>query len=200
MRKHPIAQMVVTTEICAVLMLIILVWISAGTKAEQVAKAHPISAVAIEPKAIPTTTAVREVISYYDSVPLDKHLQNYIIKQAHAKGIQPQIVMAMIERESDYDITNMGDGGESYGLMQIQPKWHSERMDKLGCTDLLDPYQNVTVGIDYLCELLSRYDGDMAKALVAYNQGHYKGTVTAYAKGVLEKADELGGANVYVLL
>ena len=189
------------------------IWIDAGTEAEQ-AKPHPTSAVAVEQKAIPTaasvpttttttattTTAVREVISYYDSIPLDKELQNYIIKQAHANGIQPQIIMAMIERESDYDITEMGDGGDSYGLMQIQPKWHNERMEKLGCTDLLDPYQNVTVGIDYLCELLSRYDGDVAKALVGYNQGFYKGTVTAYANGVLARAEALGGANVYVVL
>lgn len=199
MRKHPIGQMVAAAAICAAVFIPMFLWIGAGTEAEQ-AKPHPTSTVAIEPKATPATTVKQEVISYYDSIPLDKELQNYIIKQAHANGIQPQIIMAMIERESDYDITEMGDGGESYGLMQIQPKWHGKRMEKLGCTDLLDPYQNVTVGIDYLCELLSRYDGDVAKALVGYNQGHYKGTVTAYAKGVLARAEELGGANVYAVL
>lgn len=197
MRKHPIWQMVIAMAMCAAVLIPIFIWVDAGTKAEQAAKPYSTSTVAIEPKIIPATTAVREIISYYDSVPMDKHLQNYIIKQAHANGIQPQIVMAMIERESDYNITCMGDSGESYGLMQIQPKWHSERMEKLGCTDLLDPYQNVAVGIDYLAELLDRYDGDIVKALVGYNQGHYKGTVTAYAKGVLAEADELGGANIY---
>ena len=202
MRKHPIGQMVAAVLMIAAVFIPMFGWM--GAEAEQTAKPHPTSAVTVEQKGIPmvttTITAVREVISYYDSIPLDKELQNHIIKQAHANGIQPQIIMAMIERESDYNITCMGDGGESYGLMQIQPKWHSKRMEKLGCTDLLDPYQNVTVGIDYLCELLSRYDGDMAKALVGYNQGHYKGTVTAYAKGVLARAEALGGANVYVLL
>lgn len=195
--------MIAAILIIAALFIPMFIWMDAGTKAEQAARPHPTSTVAIHQKAIPAAvsapTAVHEVISYYDSIPLDKHLQDYIIKQAHANGIKPQIVMAMIERESDYDITEMGDSGESYGLMQIQPKWHNERMKKLGCTDLLDPYQNVAVGIDYLCELLSRYDGDMAKALVGYNQGHYKGTVTAYAKGVLARAEALGGANVYVL-
>jgi soluble lytic murein transglycosylase-like protein len=201
--------MIAAILIIAALFIPMFIWMDAGAKAEQAAKPHPTSTVAIEQKAIPaavsvqTTTsppaAVREVVSYYDSIPLDKELQNYIIQQAHANGIQPQIIMAMIERESDYNITCMGDGGDSYGLMQIQPKWHNERMKKLGCTDLLDPYQNVTVGIDYLCELLSRYDGDMAKTLVSYNQGHYKGTVTAYAKGVLARAEALGGANIYEL-
>lgn len=207
--RRAVWQMIAAILIIAALFIPMFIWMDAGTKAEQAAKPHPTSAVAIEQKVIhaavsaqtPTSppAAVREVVSYYDSIPLDKELQNYIIKQAHANGIQPQIVMAMIERESDYDTACMGDGGESYGLMQIQPKWHNERMKKLGCTDLLDPYQNVTVGIDYLCELLSRYDGDMAKALVGYNQGHYKGTVTAYAKGVLTSAEALGGANIYEL-
>ena len=200
MRKHPIGQMVLAVIICAAVMIPTFAWVNAGTEAEQAAKMQqPIpKEIEILPMATTTTTVEREVISYYDSIPLDKELQNYIIKQAHANGIQPQIVMAMIDRESDFDIHCIGDGGDSYGAMQIQPKWHTERMNKLGCTDLLDPYQNVTVGIDYLAELLDRYDGDMAKALVGYNQGHYKGTITAYAKGVLAKAEELGGANVYV--
>ena len=197
MRNHPIAQMVVALIICAAVMIPTFAWVDAGTEAEQAEKIEQTTTKAVE--ILPTTTAteVREIISYYSSIPLDKYLQDYIIKQAHANGIQPQIVMAMIDRESDFNITCMGDGGDSYGLMQIQPKWHSKRMEKLGCTDLLDPYQNVMVGIDYLCELLSKYDGDMAKALVGYNQGHYKGTITAYAKGVLAKAEELGGANIY---
>ena len=201
--KKAIWQMVAAILIIAAVFIPLFIWMDAGVEAEQAEKCAETTVYVVEKCAetiapattTTTTTAKREVISYYDSIPLDKHLQDYIIKQAHAKGIQPQIIMAMIERESDYDITNMGDGGESYGLMQIQLKWHSKRMEKLGCTDLLDPYQNVTVGIDYLCELLSRYDGDVAKALTAYNRGHYSGTVTAYAKGVLENAERIGDVN-----
>lgn len=202
-KKRAIGQMIVAAVICAAVFVPMLVRIDAGTRKEQAANAKRAKraemVVEYQIAAVQADAAEPVVLSYYDSVPLDKELQDYIIKQAHAKGIPPQIVMAIIERESDYDITNMGDGGNSYGLMQIQKRWHQERMDKLGCSDLFDPYQNVAVGIDYLAELLDRYDGDMAKALVGYNQGHYKGTVTAYAKGVMEKADELGGANVYVL-
>lgn len=39
------------------------------------------------------------------------------------------------------------------GYMQIAQKWHKERMQRLNCTDLTNPYQNVTVGIDYLKEI-----------------------------------------------
>lgn len=197
--KRAVWQMVAAILIGLAIFIPLFLWIDAGVEAEQAEKcAKPTEYVVEKCAETTTTTAKREVISYYSTIPLDKELQNYIITKAHAHGIQPQIVMAMIERESDYNIACMGDGGDSYGLMQIQPKWHDKRMEKLGSTDLLDPYQNVTVGIDYLAELLDRYDGDMAKALVSYNQGHYKGTVTAYAKGVLAMAEELGGANVYV--
>lgn len=126
----------------------------------------------------------------YD-VPLSEDLQLHIIEQAEANGIDPAIIIAMIYKESSYRADNVGDGGNSIGLMQIQPRWHSGRMERLGCEDLYDPFQNVTVGIDYLAEMLDRYDGDIEKALVAYNQGSFKGTVTKYATAVLAKADEI---------
>ena len=128
----------------------------------------------------------------YD-VPLDKNLQLHIIRVAESYGIDPAIIIAMCYRESSYNPATIGDQGAAFGLMQIQPKWHSDRMARLGCTDLLDPYQNVIVGTDYLAEQLIRYDGDMAKALVAYNAGHYKGTITRYATEVMAKAEELRG-------
>jgi hypothetical protein len=49
----------------------------------------------------------------------------------------------------------------------------------------------VTVAVDYLNEMLGWYDGDMAKALTAYNRGHYDGVVTEYATSVLNIAEEL---------
>ena len=129
-------------------------------------------------------------VALYD-VPLDADLQLHIIEQAEAHGIDPAIVFAMAWQESRYNPDAIGDGGNSLGLMQIQPRWHSGRMERLDCPDLFDPFQNVTVGVDYLAENLRRYDGDIAKALTAYNRGHYAGEVTGYARSVLAKAAEL---------
>lgn len=154
---------------------------------------------AIEVKLLSDVAEVEELVraaemaKLYD-VPLDAELQFRIIGMCEERDIDPAIVMAMIWKESRFHADSVGDGGNSLGLMQIQPRWHSKRMEKLGCTDLLDPHQNVVVGIDYLAESIRRYDGDVAKALVAYNQGHYNGTVTAYAKSVLAKAEELRNA------
>lgn len=127
------------------------------------------------------------------NVPLATELQQHIIRVAESYGIDPAILLAMCYRESSYDPVSIGDYGAAFGLMQIQPRWHSERMARLGCLDLLDPFQNVLVGADYLAEQRTRYGGDISKALVAYNAGHYNGTITRYAKEVLAKAEELRG-------
>ena len=139
----------------------------------------------------PQQTAAPAPILY--DVPLGEQLQLYIIAECEKRGIDPAVVVAIIQRESRYTANAIGDNGNSIGLCQIQPRWHSDRMERLGVTDLLDPVSNVRVAIDYLDELLDRYDVDYAKALVAYNQGSFKGTVTEYANAVLDIAEELKG-------
>ena len=139
-----------------------------------------------------------EVATFYD-VPLSEELQAHIILECKFYGVEPEIVLAMIERESRFQADVMGDNGNAYGLMQIHPRWHSDRMERLGVTDLMNPYQNTTTGIDFLAEQIDRYDGDVAKALVAYNQGHFKGTVTKYAQRVMERAEELRSETYAIL-
>lgn len=53
--------------------------------------------------------------------------------------------------------------------MQVQPRWHRERMERLGVTDLTDPYSNFLVGLDFLYELVGKYE--LEYALTAYNSG-----------------------------
>lgn len=132
-------------------------------------------------------------VALYD-VPLEAELQFHIIEQAEAHGIDPAIIMAMAYCESSFNANAIGDDGDSFGLLQVQPRWHYARMQKLGCPDLLDPFQNVTVAVDYLAEKLDCHGGDVAKALTAYNKGHYPGYVTDYALAVLDMAAELRGA------
>ena len=104
------------------------------------------------------------------NVPLDAELQLHVIHICENYAIDPAIVFAMIEQESQYNADIIGDSGRSFGLMQVQPRWHAERMERLGVTNLLDPYQNVLVGIDYLAEMLERGKG-LYWALMAYNGG-----------------------------
>lgn len=120
---------------------------------------------------------------YYD-VPLSNELQDHIMDVCAAHEIDPAIVVAMADRETDFDAGAIGDSGEAFGLLQVWPKWHKDRMDRLGVTDLLDPFQNVTVSVDYLAELLHKYDGNMAKALTAYNAGPTGAYKHYFSKGI----------------
>lgn len=126
----------------------------------------------VVPDGTPVTvlTQHEDVYATFD-VPLDYDLQVFIIQTCEELNIDAGVVMAMIFFESSYDASAIGDGGNSVGLMQIQERWHKERMERLDVTNLLNPYQNVTVGIDFLAELLDEYDGNVEMALMAYNAG-----------------------------
>lgn len=133
---------------------------------------------------------------YYD-IPLSEDLQDHIFNLCDEKGIKYPIAMAIIRTESRFDATCVGDSGNSLGLMQIQPRWHYERMERLGCDDLLDPYQNVAVGLDLFSDLLEEY-GVVEYALMAYNGGGSyadsmidSGLISDYAYSVMSYADEL---------
>lgn len=107
----------------------------------------------------------------YTNIPLSARFQKYIDGKCKSYGISTNVVMGCIRTESNFQTQIMGDNGKAYGLMQVQKQWHKARMKKVGATNLLDPYDNVAVGIDYLAELYGIY-GNYHKALMAYNGGH----------------------------
>lgn len=136
----------------------------------------------------------------YD-VPLEEDLQIYIKKLCDDYGVDMPLILAVIGQESNFKADLIGDGGDSIGLMQIQPKWHAEKMDELGVTDLKNPYQNATVGIDLLAELMGRGKGT-EWAVTAYNAGEAKadfnremGIIGEYTEGVLMLREEIANAN-----
>lgn len=145
------------------------------------------------------TAAVMELDCYkhIKDIPLDFKFQTYINDVCKTYEIAPEIVFAMIAKESNYNAQEIGDDGKSYGLMQVQEQWHEDRIDELEVNNLLDPYQNVLVGVDYLAELLTYYDGNIEKALTAYNAGatgaydnYFRHGISAseYAEEVIENS------------
>ena len=149
-----------------------------------------------EPKKV--AEIAKESFTGYN-VPLDIELQKYIEEQSTEKGIEPELVMAVIGVESNYNSEAIGDNGRSYGLMQVQTEWHQARIERLKSPDMLNPYDNVTVGIDILAEKISK-DKGIEWALMAYNGGNshadmmqQTGQLSEYAETVIKLWQELKG-------
>lgn len=115
-----------------------------------------------------------------DDVPLDADLQRLLYQACVETGIRYELALAVIWQETDFRNV-VGDGGESFGFMQVQPRWHGERMERLGVTDLSDPYGNFLVGLDFLAELLEKHE--LTDALTRYNSGRTGNS--QYARSVL---------------
>lgn len=153
-----------------------------------VAKPEPV----MEAKPAEVDTPVRE------DIPLDAEIQLLLYQACEETGIQYELALAVIKQETDFrNIT--GDDGASTGYMQVQRRWHEDRMERLGVTDLADPYGNFLVGCDYLAEMLGKGRG-IEWALMAYNGGPSyandmakAGRVSQYAKDVLNYMNDLGG-------
>ena len=133
----------------------------------------------------------------YADVDIPYDIQEWIIEYCYERHISPYLVMAIIEVESGCDSKALGDEGNSIGLMQIQERFHSERMDKLGVTDLRNPYQNIKVGVDILLELFHK-NPSLDWVLHAYNGGvayademEMKEQISEYADKVMRLSYEL---------
>ena len=130
---------------------------------------------------LPTIETVAPTVAYYD-VPLSEGLQEYIFFLCESENVPVPLVLAMIEKESAFDASAISRTND-YGLMQINKMNHEWLSEEYGVTDFLDPFQNVYCGIEILSDYLSTYEGDVNKALMAYNMGEY-GASKLWNKGI----------------
>lgn len=104
---------------------------------------------------------------------------------AERYGVDPELYVRLVERESGFDPNARGAAGE-VGLTQIMAKTGIDPgYGVKPIEDRLDPEDNLRFGAEYLGGLIRHYDGDVSKALMAYNGGGGnvdKGTVSSGAK------------------
>lgn len=108
--------------------------------------------------------------------------------------ICPELIQAICWRESRF--TEDAVGGDCVGIMQINPKFFRDRMDRLSVTDLYDARQNMAVATDYLAYLFEEHE-DAAAVLMIYHGEHdaerkmEDGKISRYAREILEVSERL---------
>lgn len=125
---------------------------------------------------------------------LSEEIVSYCDEIGEEYGICSELLQSIIITESTGN-PNAKNGG-CLGLMQINKRWHKERMERLGVDDLYDSYSNILVGADYLMELAEKH-GDVALVLSLYHgekdafEKNEKGIISNYAKKILERSEFL---------
>lgn len=115
------------------------------------------------------------------------HAPSHIVELARATAtqmqVQPELVLAIIEAESNFNVAALSPKN-AQGLMQLIP-------DTAARFNVRRPYNaadNIRGGVAYLRWLLAYYEGDVALVAAAYNAG--EGAVNRY-RGIPPYAETL---------
>jgi len=99
-----------------------------------------------------------------------------LVRESRRNGLDPALVAAVILVESRFDPFAVSSVG-ARGLMQLMPptaQWLLEKDSepmKIRPVQLFNPVLNIALGTSYLAQLMNRFDGDLTRALIAYNAG-----------------------------
>jgi soluble lytic murein transglycosylase-like protein len=93
-------------------------------------------------------------------------LREMLARAGTEHNLDVDLLASVVKAESDGNARALSHAG-AQGLMQLMPKTAAG----LGVQDSFQPDQNVRGGSTYLDALLTRYHGNLAQALAAYNAG-----------------------------
>lgn len=124
----------------------------------------------------------QEIIVYREDVPLSEELQEVLYTVCEIENVDVNLVLGLIQCESNFNIDVKNIHSNCYGLMQLSPVYFPSN---------LTPAENIEHGVRYLADCIERYDGNVKAGLRAYNAGHDDGDRT-YANVVISYAENWG--------
>lgn len=110
---------------------------------------------------------------------IDAELAEKIFDYAEKHDIEPDMAYGLVFTESTFRERAVSHVG-ARGLTQVMPRTAKWLDPDVQTRDLFDPDTNLELGFRYLRQLIDKYDGDVDKALTAYNRG--PGTVDKILK------------------
>lgn len=117
--------------------------------------------------------------------------EELVVDASKKYDLEPELVWAIIREESHFRHDAISRAG-AMGLMQIMPLTGKDIAMRLGVTitdnDLLNPEININFGTFYIQSMLKMFNGDMDKAMAAYNGG--PGNVKKWLESSFMKSDE----------
>ena len=118
---------------------------------------------------------------------------NHILKAGKKYKLDPYLIYSVIKYESNFD-PNAVSHKNAQGLMQLMP----DTAKMLKVNNSFNPAQNIDGGSRYLRQMINTFNGNLYKALLAYNAGPnnivngiYPRESKIYAKKVLNEYKKL---------
>ncbi|HET8563672.1 MAG TPA: lytic transglycosylase domain-containing protein, partial [Candidatus Binatia bacterium] len=117
------------------------------------------------PSSAPDRARFRYPLAYWESIQ----------QKAQERELDPYLILALVRQESLFD-ARARSPAFALGLMQLLPSTATRIAKQLGFPPpsnegLFQPDLNLTLGSQYLKDLLQRYSNNWFKALAAYNGG-----------------------------
>ena len=120
--------------------------------------------------------------------------EDYIAESSERHGVDPHLVAAMINTESNWD-AGAESGAGAVGLMQLMPEtahnmadWDLVDSSAYNPDDLTDPATNIEYGCAFLEYLFDYYSGSTDEVVAAYNAGMGNVDEWAQEESVLHNA------------
>jgi hypothetical protein len=101
---------------------------------------------------------------------ISSRLAEKIYDAATRHDIEPDVAYGLVNVESTFRERAVSPVG-ARGLAQVMPRTAQWMDPSVSTRDLFDPEVNLDLGFRYLRQMIDKYNGDLFKALTAYNRG-----------------------------